>query len=139
MSVTAEQIAQLRRMIDEPTDEAYTDSLLTWYIEGNKITDESGRFPMHADWAPTYDLNATASVIWEEKAAVLSNLYTHTADGVTLNRAQMFQQASKMAQRFRSRSAITPVMMSPLRTVNPLEVEMIAITEQDITEEEEQE
>lgn len=93
-------------MTAEPTSAVYDDASLTTYIERNPVPDSEGRAPSHVDWVATYDLNRTASEIWEEKAAGLADRYDETSDGATLARSQMQEQAAKMARRFRARSYV---------------------------------
>jgi len=56
------------------------------------------------DWIPTYDLNAAAAEIWDEKAADLQDKFDFQADGGRYDRSQAYQQACKMAAKYRSRS-----------------------------------
>ena len=45
MSATAEQIARLRRMVDEGSDQNYTDDDLATYIERYPLVDALGNDP----------------------------------------------------------------------------------------------
>ena len=81
MAATAAQVAELRRMIAEPTTTTYTDDTLAGYIERYPLIDEQGEKPytlssasppaqvVNTDWIPTYDLHAAAADVWTEKAA----------------------------------------------------------------------
>lgn len=114
--LTAE-IAQLRRMINEPTTATYSDATLEDYIEAHAVADERGVQPFEMDfsttpptrtaveqWIATYDLNAAAAQLWEEKAAAVASGFAFTADGATHHRDQRYQQYMQMAQRYRSKS-----------------------------------
>lgn len=114
-SVTAAQIAQLRRMVNEPTTTTYSDAIITTYIETYPLMDENGEAPRvpstitpgvmmaNPDWTATYDLHAAAADIWEEKAAVVSVDYDFSADGGSLNRSQVYEQMMGQARYHRSR------------------------------------
>jgi len=130
MTATADQIAKLRRMIAEPTATVYSDSALADYIEAYPVTDASGEDPtyldhtttpptitVNADWIATYDLNAAAAEIWDEKAADLSDKYNFSADGGRYDRSQAYMQACAMAAKYRGRS----VAKSPMARKWPRE------------------
>ena len=116
MSATAAQIAQLRRMVNEPTDTTYDDDSLSGYIESYPLLDELGEVPYtwdtattpptqddNDDWIPTYDLHAAAADIWQEKAAVVSVDFDYSADGGRLSRSQVYAQYMKQCRYHRSR------------------------------------
>lgn len=131
MAATAAQIAQLRRMVAEPTTTTYDDDALTAYIEARPLVDSLGRTPDHDDWDGTYDLNGAASAIWEEKAAALADKYDVNADGADLARSQRFEHACKMARRYSARRAtgsarmyVTPRIPA---TDTALETELLAL------------
>ena len=73
-------IARLRRMVDEPDSTTYTVADLVCYLMRHAKKDIHGEMPMQAasaggvelndDWVTSFDLNAAAGDIWEEKAAV---------------------------------------------------------------------
>jgi hypothetical protein len=113
--VTAAQIAQVRRMVAEPTTTTYSDAQITTYIETYPVMDVQGELPytlssatppvneVNANWMPTYDLNAAAADVWQEKAAGVANLYDFEADGGKYSRSQVIKQAMEMARFYRSR------------------------------------
>ena len=120
----AQNIAKLRRMIAEPTTTIYDDSALTDYIESYPVMDENGVDPTwldHSttpptvtasdDWIPTYDMNAAAAEIWDEKAADLQDKYDFAADGGRYNRSQAYEQAAKTAAKYRSKSVAKSGLM----------------------------
>ena len=124
MTVTADMISKLRRMISEPTDINYSDDDLETYIESWAADDEFGNKALIVDysttpysyiantlWTPTYDLNAAAAEIWEEKAADIQDQFDFAADGGNYSRSQKYQQAINMASRFKSRSKSRNVLM----------------------------
>lgn len=118
-SVTAAQIATLRRMVDEPTTTTYSDDLLTTFIEAHPVMDELGNMPytwttatspatkvVNVGWIPTYDLNAAAGDIWSEKAAALAKEYSFSADGGNYQVSEKLNQAQRMASYFQSRRSM---------------------------------
>lgn len=113
--VTAAQIATLRRMVAEPTTTTYSDALLTTFIETYPHMDEQGEEPYslssaqppaqvaNPNWIPTYDLNAAAGDVWQEKASGWADKYDFAADGGNYSRSQGYEQAMKQARYFRAR------------------------------------
>lgn len=85
MAATEAQIARLRRMIAEPAETTYSDEVLSEYVERYPLPDTDGYLPSDADWTPTYDLNAAAADLWQEKAAnLVANGQIYEADSVHL-------------------------------------------------------
>jgi hypothetical protein len=126
MAATAEQIARVRRMTAEATEaNGYTDEAIGDYIEDYPLVDENGESPRvpstttpgemmeNPDWTATYDLNAAAAAIWQEKAASNASDYDYTADGATLNRGQVHDQALKMARFYLARRSPKTITMIP--------------------------
>jgi len=120
MTVTAAQIAQMRRMVAEPTATTYSDALLESIIELYPTIDERGTMPYYwvqtggvptqtanANWIPTYNLNAAAAQIWDEKAAAIANQYDFKADGGDYSRSQAFKHATEQAKYYRSRRGLS--------------------------------
>lgn len=118
MAATADEIMRLRRMTGELTTSTYYDSMLASTIEAYPLLDERGEEPYTWDtstepptketndnWLPTYDLNAAAAAIWEEKAALLAPDYDFSADGATLQRSGAFRHAMGQAGYYRSKRA----------------------------------
>jgi hypothetical protein len=123
-AVTSAQIEELRRMVAEPSGTAttYTDVLLREIIAKYPVPDEWGEDPylwwpattppsQYANryWAPTYDLNAAAGDIWQEKAAAVAGDFTFQADGSTFNRSQVYEQYMKQCRYYRSRRVVRTV------------------------------
>jgi hypothetical protein len=119
MAATAAQIAQLRRMVAEPTSATYNDVTLTGYIEAHPLIDERGEAPYTWDtstepptqeandsWIATYDLNAAAADVWEEKAGALATSFDFEADGGSYKRSQAYNQAQERARFYRARRRI---------------------------------
>lgn len=101
MAATAAMAAKLRRMVDEPTETTYDDDLIDDYIERYPLLDVLGTDPQDVDftttpptiseadeWIPTYDLNAAAADIWEEKAGAVADEFDFKADGGSYTRSQ---------------------------------------------------
>ena len=116
--VTAANLADLRRMVAEPTTATYSDALLTLTIEKYPLLDEQGEEPftlssatppvhvVNTDWMPTYDLNAAAADVWQEKAATWVTLYDFSADGGNYSRMQTYNAMQTQARFYRSRRAM---------------------------------
>ena len=119
MGATTSQISQLRRMCALATDDAtYTAAVLAEYVERYPVDDEDGRDPEDAEWEETYDLNAAAGDVWEEKASAIADLYNFTADGGTFNRSEAFEHARRQASHFRSRRFARSVKVRAARPYN---------------------
>jgi hypothetical protein len=117
MAPTADQVTQLRRMTAEPlTSSTYADATLIAYIQRYKLLDERGESPytfdtstepptqeVNSDWIETYDLNAAAADVWQEKAAAVSSLYDFKADGGDYARSQQYEQYMKNCRYYRAR------------------------------------
>jgi hypothetical protein len=116
--VTAAQINEIRRMVAEPTATTYNDALIVAFIEKYPLLDELGEEPFdwlatvpptttaNTEWIPTYDLNAAAADILDEKATTVMSNYDFSADGGNYSRSQQFEMYSKQARHYRSRRSI---------------------------------
>lgn len=136
MTATAAQIAQVRRMVAEPTSTTYSDVLIQGFIEANALPDENGEEPRipikdmvrpvtmtayqdvldltaNPDWIATYDLNAAAADIWTEKAATTAADYNFSADGGKYDRAQVYEQFMAQARHYHSRSSVKTIKTKP--------------------------
>jgi hypothetical protein len=136
MAASAAQIAQVRRMVVEPTAVTYTDELIQGFIEAYPLLDVLGTDPFRIDytttpptqieqtgWIPTYDLNAAAAAIWEEKAGVFSQDFDFQADGASYSRSQAYEQAMKQARYYRARRALGTIQMVAVPRPQPSENE----------------
>lgn len=127
MTVTAAQLGQLRRMCNLADDDAvYTDDVLTGYITRYALPDRLGVAPtyitysglaptetVNSSWLATYDLNAAAADVWQERASTLADRYDFNADGANYSRSQQYQQYMQQARYYRSRRAIGAVNITP--------------------------
>jgi hypothetical protein len=125
MSATDEQIARLRRMVNELLDTTYSNTDLAATIERYPLVDALGNDPLvkagtypetlieNDDWTATYDLNSAAADIWQEKAAPLGGDYDFSADGASYSRSQAHQQAMQMARYYRARRSPNVIMLRP--------------------------
>ena len=117
MTATDAQVSKLRRYIDEPTEDTYSDDELKDYIESYAVMDELGTEPWKYDestepptrierdnWIPTYDLHAAAADIWEEKAAAVADEFDFEADGGDYKRSQKHEAYMANARRHKGRS-----------------------------------
>ena len=127
MGATAAQIAQIRRMVDEPTTATYSDATIQSYIEAHPCIDERGELPYswdsstqpptqeaNDDWIPTYDLAGAASNIWAEKAAILAADFDTSADGASLSRSQAYTQAMQQSRYWFARRKARTVTLYPV-------------------------
>jgi hypothetical protein len=122
MSLSQSDLARLRRMIQEDRDElcqdelppvtAYDNGTLNYYAANYAVTDSNGVEPGEDDWTPTYDLNATAADIWEEKASAKWEQFDVAQMGTSISRRQKFDNAMAQSRHFRSRARARSV---PLR------------------------
>ena len=116
MAATAEQIMRLRRMVAEADSTTYDNSVIADYIERYPLLDELGEEPYtwdmsttppHQDvntwWVPTYDLNAAAADVWDEKAATVAQDYDYSADGASFSRSRVVEQYERRARSYRAR------------------------------------
>jgi len=115
MTATAAMIAELRRMVAEPTADIYSDTLIQDFIERYPMLDDAGEEPYvwsdadpparsdNADWTPTYNLNLAAADIWEEKAAAVASQYSFNADGSSFQQSEVHAQYLQMANMYRSK------------------------------------
>jgi len=115
MSATTAQRDRLRRMINEPTTDTYSNDDLDEYIEAYAMTDAELNATDSAEWTPTYDLNAAAADIWLEKAAELQPSFDHediesAGSGseiqyfaTTQNEQQPYNNAMRMHRRYAAR------------------------------------
>lgn len=99
----ADYIASVRRAVAEPTAVAYTDSAIQAMIEKYPVIDDGHRDPDHAEWVPTYDLNAVAADIWAEKASATSHQYDFNADGGSYSWSQQFEHCMSMSRYYAAR------------------------------------
>jgi len=102
--------------VAEPTTDTYSDAALAGYIEAYPLLDERGQAPYTWDtsttpptqtantsWIPTYDLQAAAADIWEEKAGAYATKVDFNADGAAVSLSQQYNQAMARARYHRSR------------------------------------
>lgn len=126
MTATAAMIATVRRMVAEPTTTTYSDALITEFIENRPLIDERGEEPFTYDtstqpptedanenWIVTYDLNAAAADIMDEKAAQFAQDFDFSADGGNYKRSQVYQQMSALARKYRSKRSLNTITQRP--------------------------
>lgn len=93
MTVSADNLADLRRLINEPTNTTYSDDILTRLLEQYPTVDDSGYETGEDGWTAGYDLNAAASDIWAEKASLVQMHYDFQADGARYSQSQLYGMA----------------------------------------------
>lgn len=107
--VSVAMLAELRRLVAEPTTTTYSDALLTTYLEKYPCIDAFGEEPLDSegeaneDWIATYDLRAAAADIWEEKAVGVISKFDFSADGGNFSQSQQYKQYMEQARYNRSR------------------------------------
>ncbi len=112
-------------MVGEPTVTTYTDALIQGFIEAHPLTDARGENPLvesettpgtleeNPDWTATYDLNAAAADVWDEKAATLAANFDFEADGGRYDRRQAFDNAQRMSRHYRARRSPSTITAFP--------------------------
>jgi len=124
MTATAAMITRVRAMVAEPLDTTYDDAAITVFIETYPLLDENGTNPTYLDyttepptpteddnWIDTYDLNAAAADIWEEKAALVASNTDFSDAGASYNCSQVFAQYMKQARHYRSRRSMSTIRL----------------------------
>jgi len=126
MAATELEVSRLRRMVAEPTATTYSDVSLREYIERFSLMDSDGNDPTEINWTPTYDLNAAAAEIWQEKAGLLAANYDVTVDTSTFNRSQAHDNAQKMARYYAARRSMGMIELQaePHVATDPLDDEV---------------
>lgn len=104
MALSVDQLAQLRRMIGEPTEAGgYTDELLLAGAEAYLKDD-------------VYDLRSYAGSIWEEKATAVAELVNTSESGSSRSNAQVFDHYMAMATRFATSPTVPSAASYPRST-----------------------
>lgn len=106
--ITNLQIAQVRRMVNEPTDSTYTDVAISGYYD-----------------TLNSDINAVASEIWGEKAsAIQATNYDFSADNASYKLSQTVDYAIERAKYYASRRNSTSSLWvkSPVETASGIQV-----------------
>lgn len=114
MGASLAEIAQLRRMVAEPTTTTYSDAQITAFIELYPMLDVNGALPTtwveagdeetaNPDWIAVYNLNLAAADIWEEKAAAVASKFDFGPSGSSFKQSQLSTQYLKMAETYRNR------------------------------------
>jgi len=118
--LTADELARLERL----TGEAHKDAGDRLLDEADlddaaflaRIVDADGEVPVNADgtantrYTNTVDLYKAASIGWSQKAGILAEQFSFTADGATFQRNQAYHAAVKQAARYADMaSGWTPV------------------------------
>ncbi len=118
--LTATELARLERMVGE-SHKASADRLLeeadlddAAYL--SRVKDIDGETPHtsagaeNSDYTNTVDLYQAASIGWSQKAGILAEQFSFTADGATFQRNQAYHAAVKQAARYSDMSSgWTPV------------------------------
>lgn len=129
MTVTAEHIARLRRMVAEPDSTTYTNDDLRAVIARYPVDDDNGQSPtngatganppapyVNPSWIPTYDLARAASEVWGEKAAALACKVDVSEDGQSIKLSQKYDHAAAQAAYWHKRRRLQSVDLVPAGT-----------------------
>ena len=91
-------------MVAEPTQDTYTDDLLSAALTTHPLPDANGYAPTDTAWAGVWDSALAAAQVWEEKAAAFAGDYDFSADGGSYQRSQVYAQMMATARSFRARA-----------------------------------
>jgi hypothetical protein len=111
MTASASDITRLRRMVAEPSATPYSDTILGEAIQRYPIADSDGHMPDSDLWSATYDLNAAAAEIWQEKAAALVGKTDFAADGANYSDSQAVEQAERQVRYYLSRRCVSTIKL----------------------------
>lgn len=101
MAITSAQIVRLRKMIDEPTTDTYSDvDLITLGDEVARVVDSTGKAPSATGYVNTYDLYILASEIWRLKAGAEAGKFDFEAEGGAYKRSQVYDNFIAQAVRY---------------------------------------
>jgi hypothetical protein len=97
-------------------DTTWTDSVVATYIERYPLMDERGQAPYTWDtatepptqdandnWIPSYDLNAAAADVLQERATALATAFDFSADGASYQRSQQYEALMAQCRYYRAR------------------------------------
>jgi hypothetical protein len=117
--LATEDLATLRRRCNLAADDAtYTNTVLNAYAKKYALLDRLGTSPQYIQtlssvtepeftvnpyWIATYDLNAVAADVWQERASALADAFAFSADGARYERQQKYDMYMKQARYYRSR------------------------------------
>lgn len=125
MAPSADDLARLRRMVNEPDDTTYDDAALSAILARYPLIDVWGNEPTiwqlpltqpptttaNPNWIEAYDAHAAAAEIWEEKASIVAQDYDFTApleDGA-YRRSQVYAQYMALSRRHASRRSASSI------------------------------
>ncbi len=127
MTATTAMVDRVRRLTNEPSQSSsYSDDSLSTIIGTYPLVDVRGEEPFTWDtstepptqdanenWIVTYDINAAAADVWEEKASTLPQDFDYQADGGSYSRSQVYEQHMKQARYFRSKRSAKTIRQEP--------------------------
>lgn len=128
MAPSSDDIARLRRMVNEPNTDTYDDTDMSAVIARYAVVDTFGQPPQirsatypptliaNPQWIESYDLHSAAAEVWEEKAAVAAQDYDFDSplDDGTYQRSQVYEQYMAQARYHMSRRAPSTIrVLSP--------------------------
>lgn len=104
MAITNEQLTVLRRYIDEPTTDTYSDLAL------NSIFETFGS-----------DLNLAAAEVWRDKAAKAASLVDESEGPSSLKLSQLYDRAVLQSKFYDERSVVTIATTTRRTTTRAIE------------------
>jgi len=123
-------INALRRKVGEYSDTPPWDNeTLIEILQNYALTDADGNDPGDDAWVPTYDINAAAAQIWDEKAASLATNVDASVDGTSVRRSQLFQHAKQMAAYYRSLRVAKVVNVTTFEDVADVDLDDLGVTD----------
>ena len=107
MTVSADDLSDLRRLVNEPTQTPYSDAILTRYLGRYPTVDDNGMESGEDGWVAGYDFHAAASDIWTEKASLVQMYYDFQADGGRYSQSQLYEMAMDKSRYHAARRKVT--------------------------------
>jgi hypothetical protein len=98
-------------MVAEPSQDIYTDELLSAALQRYPLPDASGYAPTDTLWAGAWDVYPAAADVLEEKAAALAADFDFSADGGDYKRSQAHAHMLQMARMYRSRRSTSALVL----------------------------
>lgn len=131
-SITAADLAKLRRCIDEPIPAVYDDDTLKDYLVRYPLMDERGVSPYYyntavqppvqvavSGWYATWDINACAAELWLEKASAVAEDFNYpNYVGGQYDQSRVYDSYMRSARRYASRAAATTIHAIPWPSAN---------------------
>jgi hypothetical protein len=99
-------LEKLKKLTAWNTDPTLTEAELNELLTGASLEDKEGRAPLHAEWTPTYDLNAAAASAWLIKAGRVSSTTEIEPESFYVT-SKVFDNCCKMAGFYRAKGKMS--------------------------------